>query len=80
MLERKVSAIAVATFAAEPLGEEPLLCRPLIGCIAPEQRPQRRVGFDPVVEPIDQRTDRRGAADPQKDITTGEATVCIGMS
>ena len=80
MLERKMSAIAVATFAAEPLGEEALLRRTFIRCIAPERRPQRRVGVDPVVEPIDQRIDRRAAAAAHEDIAADEAAIRLGMS
>lgn len=80
MLERKVSAIAVATFTAEPLGKEALLCRTFIRRTAPAQRPQRRVGVDPVVEPIDQRVDRRDAADAREDTAADEAAMRLGMS
>src|SRR5947209_3615114 len=80
MLERKMSAIAVAMFAAKPLGKEALLRRTFIRRIAPEQRPQHRVGVDPVVEPIDQRIDRHGAADTHKDIAAGEAAMRLGMN
>jgi hypothetical protein len=80
MLERKVSAIAVTSFAAEPLGEETLLSLALIREIAPEERPERWVSFDSIVEPLDQRVDRRRATDTRKNIATDEATMCLGMS
>src|SRR5271166_5066170 len=80
MLERKMSAIAVISFATEPLGEETLLSLALIRQIAPEERPERRVGLDSVIEPFDQRVDRRGATDTRKNIATDEATMRLGIS
>src|SRR6266478_4322263 len=80
MLERKMSAIAVTSFAAEPLGEEMLLNLALIREIAPEQRLERRVGFDSIVEPLNQRVDRPRATDTRKNIATDEATMRLGMS
>src|SRR5216683_914965 len=74
-----MGAIAVATFAPEPLGEETLLSLALIREIAPEERPQRSVGFDPVVEPVDQGVDRRRAADAGNEIAADEATMCLRM-
>jgi len=52
MLERKISALAVAAITTEPLGEETLLSLAAILEITAEKRPQRRICFDPVVEPI----------------------------
>src|SRR6266481_5918913 len=80
MLERKMSAIAVTAFAAEPLGEETLLNLALIREIAPKERLERRVGFDSIVEPLDQRVDRRRTTDTRKNIATDEATMRLGMS
>jgi hypothetical protein len=78
MLERKMGVIAVATFAPRPLGEETLLSLALIREIAPEERPQRGVTFDPVVESVDQGADRRGGADAGDEIAAEEATCACG--
>src|SRR5713101_5476228 len=79
ILERKMSAIAVTSFAAKPLGEETLLSLALIREIAPEERPERRVSFDSIVEPLDQRVDRRRATDTRKNVATNEATMRLRM-
>src|SRR5713226_1793582 len=73
-------AIAVIFLTAEPFGEETRLRLALIRKIAPEQRPQRRVGFDPVVEPVDQRGDRGSAADLRKGISADKGTMRLRMS
>ena len=79
MLERQIGAVAVAALTAEPLGEEALLRRALVGEIAAEERPQRGVGLDPVVEPVDQRFDRGAASDAPEEIATDERAVRLGV-
>ena len=79
MLERQVRVIAVAGIAAEPLGEEVLLRLALAGKIAAEERPQRSVGFDAVVQRVDERCNRATAADASKEIAADERVVRLGV-
>ena len=80
MRERQIRAVAVGAITAEPLSEEALLRLALVGKIAAEQRPQQRVGLDPVVEPVDQRCDRGMAANAPDQIATSEGVVRLGVS
>ena len=75
-----MSVIAVISFTAEPLGEKALLPCTLIGKIAPEERPERLVGFDSVIEPCDQRVDHRGTTDTRKNGVTEAARMRLGLS
>ena len=75
MLERQVGMVAVAGVTTEPLGEEALLRLALVGEIAAEERPQRGVGLDAVVEPVDERFDRGTASDAPEEIATDEGAV-----
>jgi hypothetical protein len=80
MLEGQMGAVAVPSLAAEPFAEETLLCLALIREIAPKQRPQRGVDFDPVIEPIDQRIDRGAAADTGEHPAADERPMSLAMS
>ena len=79
MLERHVGAVAVAGITAEPLGEEALLRPALIGEIAAKERPQRSVGLDAIVEPVDKRFDRGRASDAPEQIATDEGAMRLGV-
>lgn len=57
-----------ASFATEPLGEETLLPLTTSREIAPEERPEPRVSFDSLIEPHNQRVDRRRATCVGKNI------------
>ena len=80
MLERQMGAVAVPSLATEPFAEEPFLCLALIREIAPKEGPQRGVDFDPVVESINQRIDRRAAADTGEEIAADEGPMSLAMS
>ena len=73
MLERQVRA--VVSFSTEPVREEAFLRLALGREVAPEERPQRGVDLDAVVEPIRQRVDRDTAADAGNEIPAGEGTM-----
>src|SRR5262249_41981351 len=79
MLERHVGAIAVAALTGEPSGEEALLRSALVGEITAEEWPQRRVGRNPVVEPVYERLDRGRASNASEDIATDESAVRLWM-
>ena len=73
--ERQVRAVAVSGITAKPLGEEALLRFALVVEIAGEERSQQRVGFNPVVEPVDQPSDRGTTSNTPEEITTSERVV-----
>src|SRR5262249_31324459 len=80
MLERQVRAVTVVTIAAEPLGKEGLLRLALVGEIAIEERPQRGVCDDPVVQPIDEGCERSAATNALEEIAADEGAVRLGVS
>src|SRR6266536_802919 len=75
-----MGAVAVSSLAAEPFAEETLLGFALNREIASEERPQRGVGFDAVVKPIDERIDRGVAADASEEIGADKGTMSLVMS
>jgi len=80
MLERQMGAVAVPALAAQPFAEEAFLRLALIREIAPKERPQRGVGFDPVIEPVDQRIDGGAADDTGEEIAAGQGAMSLAMS
>jgi hypothetical protein len=80
VLERQMRGAAVAAFPAEPLDEEALLCPAPVGEITAEERPQRAVRLKPVIEPVDERSDRGRASDAAEDIATDESAVRLRVS
>src|SRR6185503_17682386 len=72
MRERYVGAGTVFGGAAKPLAEKLLLRCALVGQVAAEQRPERAIGFDPIVEPIDQGIYRGATADAIEEIATAK--------
>jgi hypothetical protein len=75
MLQRKVSGCAVCAAAAQPFGKESLLAFALVEQVPTEQRSQGLVGFDAVVQSVDQRVDRRAAADLFEDGALGKRSM-----
>src|SRR5215813_3774489 len=75
MCKRQVGAVAVGGITAQPLGEEALLCLALVGQISVEERPQQRIGLDPVVKTVDQCCDCGIASDAPEQTATCEGVV-----
>src|SRR5262249_61649688 len=80
MREWHVGAVAVGGVTAQPLGEEALLCLALVAKIAAEERPQQRVGLDPIVKAVDQRCDSGIASDASEEIATSKRVVRLRVS
>jgi hypothetical protein len=77
VLERQMRGAAVVAHAAEPLGEEALLCLPSVCEIPAKKGPKRSVVLDAVVEPIDEHPHRGRATNARHEIAADERTMSL---
>jgi hypothetical protein len=80
MFERQIGSIGIRGLAAEPLDEEPLLGLSLIREIAAEERAQRGVPFDAIVEAFDQNLDRGATAHARQNVLARERAMGVRTS